>query len=135
MLRGVPHLGEDDDTKIAEQQLTVVSKQDVFRLESAVDAMLIMGVLQRCRYLLDVLDHCRERQTRACRVALAQGAAWNVVHHQIGGIGAGLHARVEHTYYVGMHQLRQRARLLLESCYLFLLDNTGVEQLDSSFCA
>jgi len=62
----------------------------------------IMGILQSRGSLLDIGHDAYRRERNSPGVALAQGAIGGIIHHQKRDII--LHAKVQHTHDIGMHQ-------------------------------
>ncbi len=80
----------------------------------------IMGILQSRGDLLDVGDNGCRRQATTLWVTLAQCAIGGIIHHQ--KRDALLHAKVQHTHYVGMPKAGD------SSCFIAELLHTAADQ-------
>ena len=95
--------------EVAHLGLAVLRKQDVARLDVAVDHAVLERVLQRADALEDDLDHLVERQQRADVGVRLERLAGHVLHHQVAVVG--LDHRVEDVDDVRVVQLAGKRRL------------------------
>src|SRR5215469_15117578 len=91
------------------------------------DYLMIMGILQGCRYLFDVRHSCLEREARATRVTLEDSPARRIVHDKKGR--PLLHGKVEDAHNLGMLQTGERLRLREEVLHLFVFER-GVQDFE-----
>src|SRR5215472_329651 len=62
-------LSHQGNAKVTEQDLAASPKQHILWLDIAVDKLLIMGVLQAIRDLLDITDDGAQRKDASCGVS------------------------------------------------------------------
>jgi hypothetical protein len=105
----------------------VPAHQHVLRLDVAVDELALVGVLQGRPHLLHVGVELGEGDETAPGIALAQGAARSIVHHQEGH--AFLHIVIQNAYNCGVRQLRDGLRFLLK-VLCFLASQIRMQHLD-----
>src|SRR5205823_2358835 len=72
------------DAKIAEQDLLILSQEQILRFEVAMDQPLVMGILQGRSSIADIADDGLEGNPAAARMAFVQRPTPSVLHHQIG---------------------------------------------------
>ncbi len=126
-------LERDGDAKIAEQDLVAAPQQHVFRLDVAVDELLVVGVLQGFSDLLHIGgDGCRSGGP-ASGDEPTQGAVGRVIHDQIGH--ARFDVKMADAHDVGMLQPGDGARLLLELLQFVSIDQLRMQQFDGDLGA
>jgi hypothetical protein len=81
---GARGLGKQGNAKVAEQELLASSHQQVLWFDVAVNEVLVVGVLQGIRNLLDIAQDCGERQCHPFGMSLAYGATRGIVHDRKG---------------------------------------------------
>lgn len=104
-------------------------QQQIFRFDVAVDELLVVGVLQCSRGLLEIGGNGCRRAWLACGHSPTQGAVGRVIHDQIGG--AVFNGKMADADDIGMFQSGNRARLVLELLQFVALDQLGMQQFDS----
>src|SRR5579872_4861391 len=75
-------MGSSNDAKITEQDIVALSDKHIFRLDIAVNELVIVGILQSLSNLMNVGDYGRERDTLSFGVTLPKGAMRTIVHYQ-----------------------------------------------------
>ena len=92
------------------------TNQHIFRLDIAMNNLLLMRILQRRGNLAHIADYCCYRQLCAPRILLTQRAIGGIVHHEVGDII--LHIKFEHSYNLRMNQAGDGPCLVEKAVYI-----------------
>lgn len=104
------------DAKVTKQYSIITVQQHILRFDIAMDQFSVMGMLERCRHLLDVGDHLVKRNHTSTRMRLAQRPFGNIVHHE--KRRGSLDSEVEDAHNMQVLELRDDLRLAEELLFL-----------------
>src|SRR6202165_203972 len=96
---------QECQTKIAEQEVLLITKQQISRFDITVDHIATMSIVKGGCDLFDMGDHRSQWHRHSARIELPECSPWSIVHHQ--DRCALLNDKLEHTYDMAMPQANE----------------------------